>query len=249
VADRAGPVLVATVADRTDNGADAANLEVLGVAGALPRAAFAELVVEPSIAFARAGVRRALHVALHPSLAVVVGAGAALRAAGFKPSYLFFTLRRAADAPPPAPPAALPARWRWADLDDAHAAAAHAALTEMFRGQAGFSLSPLPHFRQALASGTTRWRALLDGDAIAGLVQVMLGSSGGELRTVGRVPAYRGLGLGPRLVAEGLRLLAEGGAPEIELSVEANNEGALRLYRKFGFEVLRRTPVLALSLR
>jgi ribosomal-protein-alanine N-acetyltransferase len=77
----------------------------------------------------------------------------------------------------------------------------------------------------------------------------MLGSSGGELRTVGRVPAYRGLGLGPRLVAEGLRLLAESGAPEIELSVEANNEGALRLYRKFGFEVLRRTPVLALSLR
>jgi ribosomal protein S18 acetylase RimI-like enzyme len=249
VADRAGPVLVATVIDRADNGANAANLEILGVGAPLPRAAFAELVVEPSIAFARAGVRRALHVALHPSLAQVVGAGAALRAAGFKSGYLFFTLRRAADAPPLPAPAALPARWRWADLEGAHAAAAHAALAEMFRGQAGFSLSPLPHFTQALASGTTRWRGLFDGETIAGLVQVVLGSPEGELRTVGRAPAYRGLGLGARLVAEGLRLLAEGGAREIELSVEASNEGALRLYRRFGFEVLRRTPVLVLALR
>ena len=66
---------------------------------------------------------------------------------------------------------------------------------------------------------------------------------------LGRVPAYRGRGLGPRLVAEGLRVLREAGAGDVNLSVEVSNEQALALYRRFGFEVLTRTPVFALTLR
>jgi ribosomal protein S18 acetylase RimI-like enzyme len=93
------------------------------------------------------------------------------------------------------------------------------------------------------------WRALLDGDRIAGVVRVALGDGRGTIRILGRVPDYRGRGIGPRLVAEGLRLLRAGGAGDVELSVEAENERALELYRRFGFQVVTRTPALALTLR
>jgi ribosomal-protein-alanine N-acetyltransferase len=100
-----------------------------------------------------------------------------------------------------------------------------------------------------LAAGATIWRALVDGDAIAGLVQVAALDVGHDLRTVARRPAYRGQGLGARLVTEGLRILAEAGARDVELSVEARNDRALALYRRFGFEIVGRTPVHALGLR
>jgi ribosomal protein S18 acetylase RimI-like enzyme len=249
VTDAGQPALAATVVDRTENGADTANLEVLGVAGALPAAVFAELVVAPSVAFARGGKRRALHVSLHPALARVKRAEEVLRAAGFRPSYVWFAMRRPATAGPPPAAAPLPERWRWADLDAAGAPAAHAALLEMFRGQPGFNLSPVEHFCAVVASGVVRWRVLYDGPTIAGLVQVLPQPPAGELRTIGRAPRYRGLGLGPRLLAEGLRLSAAAGVAAIDLSVEAENAAALALYRQFGFEETERTPVLALPLR
>ena len=248
VTDAGQPVLAATVIDRTENAGDAANLEVLGVAGALPGAVFADLVVAPSIAFAREGTRRALNVSLHRALARVKRAEEVLRAAGFGPCYVSFAMRRPATAGTPPPVAPLPERWRWADLEASDAPAAHAALLEMFRGQPGFNLSPADHFRAAVASGTARWRVLYDGRTIAGLVQVVPQPPEGELRTIGRAPRYRGLALGPRLVAEGLRLAAAAGVKTLELSVEAENAAALALYHRFGFEEIGRTPVLALSL-
>jgi ribosomal protein S18 acetylase RimI-like enzyme len=90
---------------------------------------------------------------------------------------------------------------------------------------------------------------LLEGEAIVGLVQIAAPEAGYALRTVARVPAYRGQGIGARLVGEALRLLRDRGAREVELSVEAGNDRALTLYRRFGFEVPRRTPVYALTLR
>jgi len=114
-----------------------------------------------------------------------------------------------------------------------------------------------------VVSGASRWYVLLDGDRLAGLVQIMLHGAGaeirgevrnrelarGEIRIVGREPSYRGRGVGPRLVAEALRLLHADGAGDVDLSVEADNERALDLYRRFAFEVVARTPVFALALR
>jgi ribosomal protein S18 acetylase RimI-like enzyme len=249
LADAAGPVLVATVIDRIENGADAANLEILGVRPAISAEAFARDVVEPSIDFARAGVRRALHVALHACLSGVEDAERTLAAAGFVPSYVFFTMSRSEGTPRSPSPGPLPPGWRWTDVDAVGAVDAHAVLAAAFRGQPGFGLSPVADFVRSVAGRTSAWRALLDGEVVAGLVQTVLHSAEGELRTVARAPTHRGRGLGPLLVAEGLRALAAGGARTVELSVEANNERALDLYRRFGFEVSRRTPVLALQLR
>jgi ribosomal protein S18 acetylase RimI-like enzyme len=143
----------------------------------------------------------------------------------------------------------LPAGWSWAALDGARADAAHAALAEIFRDAHGTSLMPVDDFRRAVVSGAAAWRVLLEGDRIAGLVRTRLEGTRGEVRILGRMPADRGRGLGPRLLAEALRVLREGGAGDFELSVETANERALDLYRRFGFEVVTRTPVFALALR
>jgi ribosomal protein S18 acetylase RimI-like enzyme len=80
-------------------------------------------------------------------------------------------------------------------------------------------------------------------------VRVAQEGARGKIRIVGRAPAYRGRGIGPRLIAEGLRLLRAGGAGDVDLDVETENERALELYRRFGFEVVTRTPAFALTLR
>jgi ribosomal protein S18 acetylase RimI-like enzyme len=260
IADAGGPLLAAVVLDRLQNSTGAANLEVLAVRARVPADVFARQVLEPAIALARAAGRSLLLVALQRRWAErVEDVEAVLGAAGLAPAFETFIMRRGPDAPAPEPSPALPAGWRWAPLDEAGAAAAHAALGEMFRGALSFGLSPLPTFTRAVASGASLWRVLLHdpggggggggGEQVAGLVQVVAQGEGGELRTVGRVPAYRGQGLGPRLVAEGLRLLHAHGAREIALEVDAANEGALALYRRFGFVVASRTPNFALRLQ
>jgi ribosomal protein S18 acetylase RimI-like enzyme len=249
LAGDAGPALVAALFDRGENAAGAAMLEILGVGQAVPGEAFRELVIEPAIAFARAGVRRAVHVPLPHACARIDGAEAILRDAGFAPAYDSLTMRRPATAPPPPPAGPLPDGWRWEALAGARVDAAHAALHEAFRDSPSFTLSPLPLFRPSVASGASRWRALLDGEELAGLVQVSAPPASHELRTVARRPAWRGRGLGPRLVAEGLRLLRDDGARDVELSVDAPNERAWALYHRFGFEIAARAPVFALALR
>ncbi len=252
IGDDAGPTLVATTVDRLSNGADAALLETLAVRAPIATAPFMRLVVEPAVAFVRAGARRALHVVLSPAALPADGAQAveaALGARGFAHAYDTFEMRRPGSLPAPEAPQPLPAGWSWAALDGSRVDAAHAALGEMFRGALGTSVMPLEDFRQVVVSGVAVWRVLLDGERIAGLVRIALHGARGELRVVGRAPAYRGRGIGPRLVAEGLRGLRAGGAGDIDLTVETDNQRALELYRGFGFEVMSRTPVFALTLR
>lgn len=58
----------------------------------------------------------------------------------------------------------------------------------------------------------------------------------GDLSLLGVVPSWRGRGLGRTLLRWGLASLRARGAGRIELSVEAANERATRLYRAHGFE-------------
>ena len=169
IRDADGIVLVATVVDRAPNGAGAASLETLGVRAPLPTGIFARLVVEPAVAFVRAGACRALHVALPPSRMPADGAEGALRDAGFAHAHDNFDMRRPASAlaaPPDPPP--LPDAWSWAALDGARADEAHAALAEIFRGARSANLMPVADFRRGVTSGAFQWRVLLDGGRIAG---------------------------------------------------------------------------------
>jgi ribosomal protein S18 acetylase RimI-like enzyme len=248
VEDGEGTALVATVVDQVSNSTDAANVETLGVRAPLSAEAFTRLVVEPAIAFVRRGARRGLSVGLHASAMPAADAAGALRDAGFAHAYDTFEMRRPGSTPAETPEP-LPAGWSWRALDGSLVEAAHQALTEMFRGAPSTNMVSLADFRNAVATGATVWWALLDGDRVAGLVQIAPHGSRGDLRIVGRAPEYRGRGLGPRLVAEALRMLREGGAGDVDLTVEAENDRALALYRRFGFDVVSRTPVFALTLR
>src|SRR5262249_47740081 len=101
--DGGGVALGATVIDRLRNRADAAHLGTVGVGARLAAAPFVRLVIEPAVAFARAGDRRALQVAVPPSLAGVDGLADALRTAGFDHAYDTLEMRRPASAPEPEP--------------------------------------------------------------------------------------------------------------------------------------------------
>jgi ribosomal protein S18 acetylase RimI-like enzyme len=242
VGDERGALrLVATVVDVIDDPTAAAELVILGAAPGLPGAVLAGEVLAPARAFARAVGRRALHVA-RPD--IVPGVDEILARARLSLHHEVVTMRRAhatLDGADPAPPPG----WRWVPLDDALVAPAHAALVEMFRGAPGATLPPLDAFRRGAFSSPPGWHALLDGEAVAGLVRVSAADGGGEVRILGRAPAYRGRGLGPLLLDRGLRLLAAAGARAVTLEVAATNDRALALYRAFDFAVVERTQVFA----
>ena len=61
----------------------------------------------------------------------------------------------------------------------------------------------------------------------------------GEVYVLGVRPAFAGRGLGRVLLDAGLAHLSQAGLREVKLWVEADNETALRLYRRAGFQVVR----------
>jgi ribosomal protein S18 acetylase RimI-like enzyme len=236
--------LVATVVDVIADPAAPAEVVVVGASSNVPAEVFAAEVLAPARAYARAVGRRAVEA---PRPACVVDAEDAFARAGFAFAYETVVMRRPGaqvDAPEPE----LPRGWRWAPLEDALVSRAHAALDEIFRAAPSFTLPPLDVFRAGAFQWTPGWHLLFDEDALAGLVRVAAKGAQGELQVVGRAPAYRGHGVGRRLVARGLRLLAGAGAGAVTLEAAARNDRALALYRAFDFEIVERTPVFSAAL-
>jgi mycothiol synthase len=64
----------------------------------------------------------------------------------------------------------------------------------------------------------------------------------GDVRLIGVAPQWRGLGLGRELLRWGVAQLRARGAGRIQLNVEAENDLALGLYRRAGFEPLVEWP-------
>ena len=62
----------------------------------------------------------------------------------------------------------------------------------------------------------------------------------GHVKDIAVRPDERGSGIGTRLLRQALSALAVDGAVEVKLEVRESNEGAMRLYRRFGFHPARR---------
>lgn len=60
----------------------------------------------------------------------------------------------------------------------------------------------------------------------------------GAIQNVGVTPEHRGLGIGRALVIQALRGFLQCGMISSALEVTADNEGAVKLYRSIGFEVV-----------
>jgi [ribosomal protein S18]-alanine N-acetyltransferase len=73
------------------------------------------------------------------------------------------------------------------------------------------------------------------GDEVVGYAAYWTVLDQSELGNVAVTPAWRGRGIGERLVAEVLRLAGSAGVREVFLEVRPSNAGARRLYERFGF--------------
>jgi len=79
------------------------------------------------------------------------------------------------------------------------------------------------------------------GGDVAGFLIARHAADEGEILNVGVAPRHRRRGIALALVTEGLARLAHLGARTVFLEVRESNQGALALYRRFGFiEVARR---------
>jgi ribosomal protein S18 acetylase RimI-like enzyme len=67
----------------------------------------------------------------------------------------------------------------------------------------------------------------------------------GHLTQICVLPEYRGAGIGRALIARSLARLGEMGCRSASLTVTAANQGAVALYQRIGFRVVRRFPAFA----
>jgi len=73
-----------------------------------------------------------------------------------------------------------------------------------------------------------------------GTVQGIRDPSGmGAIQNLGILPAHRGLGLGTYLLFRALQGFWQAGLDRVFLEVTAENDGAIRLYRRLGFRVVK----------
>ena len=86
--------------------------------------------------------------------------------------------------------------------------------------------------------------AVETGEAVVGYavadVTPTYGGDLGHLKDLAVHPHRRGQGIGAAVLSEALSALAVQGATSVKLEVRASNDSAMRLYRQFGFESLRR---------
>ena len=80
------------------------------------------------------------------------------------------------------------------------------------------------------------WRffTALDGDKVVGYISLYLIIDEKEIVNVCVLPEYRGRGIGAMLVGRALEYERDKTA-RVMLEVRASNEGAISLYKKFGF--------------
>jgi ribosomal protein S18 acetylase RimI-like enzyme len=138
--------------------------------------------------------------------------------------------------------------WR-PDLLDAHAE----VLCRCFQGEVDSQVFPSLGNRDgcaALMAEIARRRAfipeatwlLVGPDGACGTVQALRERGAlGAIQNIGIVPPWRGRRLGKALLLQALRGMYDSGLGRAILEVTANNEAAIRLYRRLGF---RRSRVL-----
>jgi ribosomal protein S18 acetylase RimI-like enzyme len=92
-------------------------------------------------------------------------------------------------------------------------------------------------------------RVVLDDDEPAAFALIAPRDGAGWVGGIGTVPQYRRRGLGEQALTAGLTALRDRGASVAWLEVIDENQQALRLYEKLGFEVVRDLVVWSLPAR
>ena len=140
---------------------------------------------------------------------------------------------------------------RTLDGSDASLADWNDAYNASFVGQYRYVPSPLENVHVLASKPDFRPDAILiaycDG-RVAGFCRNELFSQRGEIGTLGTSPSARGIGLGRALLRWGVGWLERETTLPVTLTVDGQNETALRLYRSEGFEVTRTRRIWSLPL-
>jgi ribosomal protein S18 acetylase RimI-like enzyme len=136
----------------------------------------------------------------------------------------------------------LAAGWHWHTVDRGSIAAALALIKNAFAGAPVF-WPPDDEYESFLLSGQTRSCLLFHGEQPVGFARVRYAPAErlAYLGPIARAPLYRGRGLGDVLVGHALNMVAEDNPLGVHLDVHADNERALALYRRHGFQVSRQS--------
>ena len=79
------------------------------------------------------------------------------------------------------------------------------------------------------------YRAVWDGDEMAGYIGFMMVDDEAHMTTIATAPEYQRSGVAITMIVDGIHTLRAGGTKHISLEVAANNDPAQALYRRFGF--------------
>jgi ribosomal protein S18 acetylase RimI-like enzyme len=242
--DERGAVVVAAVIDTCASADASADLALLALREPTLSSEVFQALFDQAEACVRDGPLSALELTLAPELATWEPA---LRARGYAPAYATHVLERAAEPAPTPPRQPLPEGWRWHEVDDAWLPDYHRVVTAAFAPVPGAFVPPLEEMAQAVKGARWRPQVLVEDGRVRAFVTVRVHERGaarvGEVRSLGRDPDLRGQGLGEHLLARALELLRAQGVERLELEVAAENDAALRLYLRQGFQSVRRLPV------
>ncbi len=93
-----------------------------------------------------------------------------------------------------------------------------------------------------VAEHTSRVAELPEARRIAGFLVAHSRAKAGRILTIDVLPEARGHGLGTLLMEECEERLRARGCEQVWLETAVNNEAALRLYQKLGYQILRTLP-------
>lgn len=95
--------------------------------------------------------------------------------------------------------------------------------------------------REELENEWALWYVAMEGEQLLGYIGVQYGLDGGDIMSIATDPAFRGQGVGKRLISAVMTILRSKKLGYLTLEVRPSNEPALGLYRAMGFrEVGRR---------
>lgn len=173
----------------------------------------------------------------------------------FKRYRMEIALRQRALVEPPTPPGYAFVPWR-EDLLDIHAHVKHVSFREeidaqifpCFLDESSCRRLMLAIVRKPGFLPEATWLAVFSRQVegriyheYCGTIQGIYDAETkiGSIQNVGVIPGHRDRGIGRGLLYRCLRGFQQAGADRVSLEVTAENEGAIRLYRRVGFEIIR----------
>ena len=94
--------------------------------------------------------------------------------------------------------------------------------------------------REELEHEWALWYVAMEGEKLMGYIGVQYGLDGGDIMSIATDPAFRGQGVGKKLISAMTEILKQKELGYLTLEVRPSNEPALGLYRSMGFQEVGR---------